>query len=214
MSSLHETRGKLLRFRWHVAATALETSLASLTRSLKAGFDPNQPRVPAGNPDGGQWTRVEEQEGRVRLAQGDRLQGYQIDLREEERLGGHPISRHVGKSDAFLKARVQDEARKAIERGDLFDGISVGSFLSLDAATRLVNAALARNPDQVARVANGEESPIIINVRFRSATGKEAYLRTFHARPVMRSTSGVRVLLVYDPRVSKGFRVQSAFPIR
>jgi hypothetical protein len=25
-------------------------------RALKAGFDPNQPRVPAGNPDGGQWT--------------------------------------------------------------------------------------------------------------------------------------------------------------
>ena len=23
----------------------------------KAGYDPNEPRVPAGNPDGGQWTR-------------------------------------------------------------------------------------------------------------------------------------------------------------
>jgi hypothetical protein len=30
--------------------------LAATARLLKAGFDPNQPRVPAGNPDGGQWT--------------------------------------------------------------------------------------------------------------------------------------------------------------
>lgn len=33
---------------------------AALTRAIdllhKAGFKPNQPRVPAGNPDGGQWT--------------------------------------------------------------------------------------------------------------------------------------------------------------
>jgi len=27
-----------------------------LARAFKAGFNPNQPRVPAGNPDGGQWT--------------------------------------------------------------------------------------------------------------------------------------------------------------
>src|SRR5262245_9538609 len=27
-------------------------------RSLKYGYNPNQPRVPAGNPDGGEWTRV------------------------------------------------------------------------------------------------------------------------------------------------------------
>lgn len=30
--------------------------LAATARLIKAGFDPNQPRVPAGNPDGGQWT--------------------------------------------------------------------------------------------------------------------------------------------------------------
>jgi hypothetical protein len=30
--------------------------LAAAARLSKAGFDPNEPRVPAGNPDGGQWT--------------------------------------------------------------------------------------------------------------------------------------------------------------
>jgi len=33
----------------------VETKLHALRDAVKA-FDPNQPRVPAGNPDGGQWT--------------------------------------------------------------------------------------------------------------------------------------------------------------
>ena len=34
----------------------VETKLQALREAVKANFDPNQPRVPAGNPDGGQWT--------------------------------------------------------------------------------------------------------------------------------------------------------------
>jgi len=34
----------------------LEAKLQALDRAVKANFNPNQPRVPAGNPDGGQWT--------------------------------------------------------------------------------------------------------------------------------------------------------------
>ncbi len=37
-------------------AAALRVRSALLRLSTKAGFDPNQPRVPAGNPEGGQWT--------------------------------------------------------------------------------------------------------------------------------------------------------------
>ncbi len=37
----------------------LELDTAPLD-ALKAGFDPDEPRVPAGNPDGGQWTDGEE----------------------------------------------------------------------------------------------------------------------------------------------------------
>lgn len=39
-----------------LAGLRLQASLLRLRRAVKAGFDPNQPRVPAGNPDGGQWT--------------------------------------------------------------------------------------------------------------------------------------------------------------
>jgi hypothetical protein len=46
----------LLRLRSEVAAAEFLASAERLSRLLKANFNPNQPRVPAGNPDGGQWT--------------------------------------------------------------------------------------------------------------------------------------------------------------
>jgi hypothetical protein len=34
----------------------VEAKLRELERAVKSGFDPDEPRVPAGGPDGGQWT--------------------------------------------------------------------------------------------------------------------------------------------------------------
>jgi hypothetical protein len=45
---------RLLRLRSQVAAAAVVTRLRLLADALK--FDPDQPRVPAGSPEGGQWT--------------------------------------------------------------------------------------------------------------------------------------------------------------
>jgi hypothetical protein len=47
-------REALQRLRKDVAALSFELKFRQLLR--KAGFNPDQPRVPAGNPDGGQWT--------------------------------------------------------------------------------------------------------------------------------------------------------------
>src|SRR5579884_2135290 len=44
------------RTRWLLAANAFEMKLRELARAIKGGFNPDQPRVPAGQPDGGQWT--------------------------------------------------------------------------------------------------------------------------------------------------------------
>jgi hypothetical protein len=46
----------LHRLNWLLRAQVVEVKLRDLQRAVKTGFDPNQPRVPAGNPDGGQWT--------------------------------------------------------------------------------------------------------------------------------------------------------------
>lgn len=48
-AALHRIRSLLL-------ANVVEEKLRSLERAVKANFNPNQPRVPRGNPDGGQWT--------------------------------------------------------------------------------------------------------------------------------------------------------------
>lgn len=47
---------RLRRMRSLLWAYVVEAKLLDLERALKANFDPNQPRVSAGNPDGGQWT--------------------------------------------------------------------------------------------------------------------------------------------------------------
>ena len=47
---------RLLRLNWLLRARVVEAKLHDLKRAVKAGFDPNQPRVPAGSPGGGEWT--------------------------------------------------------------------------------------------------------------------------------------------------------------
>jgi hypothetical protein len=58
MHTFDALRTELLRLKYHAAALAFEIKLRAYDRSLKANFNPDQPRVPAGHPDGGQWTRV------------------------------------------------------------------------------------------------------------------------------------------------------------
>jgi hypothetical protein len=48
----------ILRSKWFAAATLFESTLRRYGRALKYGFNPDQPRVPRGNQDGGQWTRL------------------------------------------------------------------------------------------------------------------------------------------------------------
>lgn len=60
----------VLRLKSLRAATRFEIALRRNDRALKAGFNPDQPRVPRGNPDGGQWTDEGAGTGerRIRLA--------------------------------------------------------------------------------------------------------------------------------------------------
>ncbi|MGC1586891.1 MAG: hypothetical protein WA791_14535 [Rhodomicrobium sp.] len=51
-----ERRAELAAFRRD--CELLSETIRKVCRELfKAGFNPNEPRVPAGNPDGGEWTR-------------------------------------------------------------------------------------------------------------------------------------------------------------
>jgi hypothetical protein len=50
---------QLRRVRWALHGYLLESKLHALRRAVEAKFDPNQPRVPVGNPDGGRWTSTD-----------------------------------------------------------------------------------------------------------------------------------------------------------
>src|SRR3712207_6683082 len=47
---------ELLRIRQGLIGLQLDLALLKLRRALWRKYRPDQPRVPAGNPDGGQWT--------------------------------------------------------------------------------------------------------------------------------------------------------------
>ncbi len=226
-------------------------------RELEAKYSPSQPRVPSGNPRGGQWTdrsggqgtvagpsqnRGQSQDadltqpmGNVELGDvsgsselgdlfkikpeetrvdGVQLAGEPVDLLEQEQRGGHAISEHADRTYDYLKARVRDGARSTLERGDTFDGLSVGSFTSVQSANRLVNSTISANQNKVDQGIRDGESSVVISKRFTSPTGYEAYLARANAEPVIRDTFGVKVVIQPDPGSARGWRVHTAYPIR
>jgi hypothetical protein len=229
----------------------LREEVASLRAELKrrrleeTKYSPSQPRVPAGNPRGGQWTdRSGGQSQGTGLAQpmgnadignvsgsgelgdlfqigpsdtrvdGVQLAGEPVDLLEQEQRGGHAISEHAGMTYDYLKSRSRDEARRTLERGDYFDGFSVGSFTSVQSANRLVNSTISDNQDKIDQAMRDGEPFVLISKSFKSPTGYEAYLARAHAEPVIRNTFGVEVLIRPDPGSARGWRVHTAYPVR
>ncbi|MCK9917792.1 hypothetical protein MXD81_52505 [Microbacteriaceae bacterium K1510] len=58
LQALCTIKSNLLRLKCLVAAVRLERTMYRHARTLKYGYNPNRPRVPAGDPTGGQWTGV------------------------------------------------------------------------------------------------------------------------------------------------------------
>jgi len=174
----------------------------SLVRSElgKAGFDPNEPRVPKHNPGGGEWTT----DG-VQVAAGPGRSGYPIDLRDDEGFG-HAIERHVGKSNEYLLSRLRSDTLAIQRRGDTAEGLTeAGSFPSLEAANKLVNSTLSARQDEVDLVATGQLQRAELYKFFDSPTGYEAYAKNERSQPEIRDTDGVYVVIIYDrdsPRVT------------
>ncbi len=107
-------------------------------------FSPDQPRVPAGSSGGGRWTSGGVPSGRVRLAQAEDSQESQVDILQEDRLGGHTFERHVNEPEEYLKARVLG-SRRNIPFIVSYGEMRAGSFTSLEAANKLANGTLSQN---------------------------------------------------------------------
>jgi|GEM_PF-457239 len=138
---------------------------------------------------------------------------YFVDLVQEELKGGHSLEKHVGKSDNYLLYRVNTEVQTI---GFVTVGLKVaGSFSSLQSANSLVNSTLSQNSVIVDAVAKGEfgNKPKAIEAYFNAPTGRQALRASDTSQAYMRDTYGVLVVLVYDPNLTNGFFVRTAYPI-
>jgi hypothetical protein len=86
--------------------------------------------------------------------------GRRVDLRRDERLGGHTIARHVGRTDAQLKARL---ARESIA--------AASTYADLEQAERVVALALAANERRVQRWLDQRGPRSNLAIRYRARDG-------------------------------------------
>lgn len=199
---------------------------------LELRYSPDQPRAPAGSPDGGQWTsgggggssgsssddvalNIDRYPGRTVDPKITRVQdrGYDIDLIEDEGdlHRGHTIRDHVGKNDENLTERSHRNRVRVGPYG--FWKPRIGTFHSLATANKLVNSTLSQNQNLVEDVVSGKRVDAVLEAWFKTPTGKEAYAPKFNSSVVIRETFGVRVLIKRDSKSRKGFRIFTAFPI-
>jgi len=219
-----DVRTPYLKLKSEIAAQAFLRAGRRLIELLrKAGFNPAQLRVPAGQSDGGQWAGGDEannttgSDGGVILTAGPGgRSGYPVDILEEDALGGHTVERHVAKPEEYLKARILGS------RINVFGIITAGerragSFTSIEAANKLVNSTLAQNQDKVdAFVARRFPSILpFMNLfaDFDSPTGYEVYAPNDRAQPRMRQTYGVTVHIRRSDQSDKGYFVHSSWPM-
>jgi len=77
-----DVSARLHRLIWLLRAKDVETKVRWFARAADAKFDPNQPRVPAGNPDGGQWTDAGGSDFGSGSTDGDPSSYHIVQLRE------------------------------------------------------------------------------------------------------------------------------------
>jgi hypothetical protein len=192
----------LCRLRWEHAALRMDLAMLRLQLALEAAFNPNQPRVPAGHPDGGQWTDGDA--GIIPVADSDRPS-------KEKYLNQHIMDRHVGKSDAELIARVDRETIRGRFLSKIID--RDGSFASVDDARDLIKRTIEMNPEAVARVISNQSPWEFLTHRFGNVTGKEAYREPPDSEIIrIRPTYEVGVRIDHDPGSELGYRIRTAYP--
>jgi hypothetical protein len=227
LKEAHRASSSRLEFKSDYATRCLRQAKLGVEVARKANFDPSQSRVPAGNPDGGQWTNDEDvnvgvtgtdalsdetfdeffEPGAV-LAQDEPQRRNPINLAEEEARGGHAVSTHVNRRPEALIG----QALEAFDKEPRVVDVRSGSFSSLEAANKLVNSTLAENRTTVDLVIRGILARATVISHFGSVTGVEVVVKNVRSVPIFRETYGAGAVVVHDPSSDRGFRVLTAFP--
>lgn len=119
-------------------------------------------------------------------------------LAAHERAGGHALARHLGKSDADLLARVQAQPN--------ITGSSSWSNRAIAEAS--IADVLSANSSGVQSWLAGSGNKLVLNGGGSSTVGR--YVA--QGSSSVQNVSGVRVVLVRDPSLGMGYRIQTAFP--
>jgi hypothetical protein len=85
---------------------------------------------------------------------------WSVDLERDEQRGGHTIARHVGRTDAQLRARLTRESIAA-----------ASTYPDLETAERVVALALAENERRVQRWMNQRGPRSNLAIRYRARDG-------------------------------------------
>lgn len=158
--------------------------------------------MPAGSPDGGQWTDGDG--GVIPVVDSDRSG-------KDRYLNRHIMKNHAGKTDAELIARMK---RKTV-RGPYVSRIMDrnGSFASAENARDFIRRTLDMNHKIVERVARGELPDAFLVHRFGNETGREAYRHPQYSENIqLRKTYKVGVEIEHDPNSELGYRIITAYP--
>jgi hypothetical protein len=198
MRSEAEFQARMLWLRYTYSYFRVKVALLDLELHL---FNPGQPRVPAGRPDGGQRT---DGDG-VTLVADDDHSG------NDRYLNPHIMDRHVGKSDAELIARIRRSQYHGWFTSAGRD--RNGTFASVEAARDFIKRTIDNNPEAVSRVVSGQSQYEFLTWRFGHMTGREAIMDSPDSDIIrMRVTYNVGVLIVPDPNSEFGYRVHTAYP--
>jgi hypothetical protein len=163
------------------AAAGYEPLPASSLTTLLAKYSPDQPRVPAGSREGGQWTAggyagaaANADEGRVVSDENpDELvpgAAYAQNDTPRDVINKHIIDHHINKTDKELISRIETEklpglfVRTGRDRN--------GAFHSVEAARDFINRTIESNQSEIARFLNGSRLRELLTLRFGYETGR------------------------------------------
>ncbi len=244
LMAVRTIESNLLRLKWLAAATRFEIAMHRHDRALRRAlkYNPGQPRVPRGNPDGGQWTSAGGSAGGQSLTRtpdeptagsgrsdprilsdatpdnfykpGTQLAQNERQRQEPIRLEGEELK--GGHTIEFHVNRseiaLKAQAQARFDSNPKAEDVRSGSFSSLAAANKLVNSTLAQNQAIVDSVASGVIKEKVIISEFNSITGIEAVAPNARSQPYIQKTYKVGVFIIHDPYASRGYRIYTSFP--
>ncbi len=128
----------------------------------------------------------------------DEAPQYVVDLERDERLGGHTIARHVGRTDAQLTARL---ARESIA--------AASTFADLESAERIVARALAANERRVRQWIERRGPRSNLAIRYRARDGLPTGRLMRRGDDSSREVTGAVVVLRWR---DDGYYVLTSYP--